>query len=412
MGSASPRRSTAVPERGLRLWVLSLVRAIVMAQTRGRVDVSSALRRRPLPPIALPAPAAAGRPEPFYRGNAAGRLPAQASGALRSLVVWDKPASRHLAAARSTGDSGQHGQYASVTAALDDRVSTSDDAVAIGARRLAVIDLRHTGRQPIANEDGSVHAVPNAERSDRLRRSYGTRLERRGHHFRTRSDAEVSSCTPTRRRARIGVRERLDGMFALALWDRFPRRCLPRARARSDGREAPSTTTPARRASPRPERPRALCGTPTLPHLWTPKRLTATRRLDWRAVPALDPGRAGGESPAGVIALVCRRADKASQLQPYWKMRCRAPQPAVSEDDWRARVPGALEMRRPRPASGERREPRRGSRERGHRLRHDHRAASPRARVPAPLQAFCVGFLRNRPDDELAVRAASRRTLA
>src|SRR5947209_13327158 len=54
--------------------------------------------------------------------------------------------------------------------------------------RLSIVDLSH-GKQPLANEDGSVWAVLNGE-------LYGftkiaAELAERGHRFRTRSDTEV-----------------------------------------------------------------------------------------------------------------------------------------------------------------------------------------------------------------------------
>lgn len=65
---------------------------------------------------------------------------------------------------------------------------SQDHRVGLGHRRLSVIDLT-TGSQPIANEDGSVVVVVNGE-------FYGfeeirTRLEQRGHRFRTKSDSEI-----------------------------------------------------------------------------------------------------------------------------------------------------------------------------------------------------------------------------
>ena len=95
-------------------------------------------------------------------------------------------------------------------------VEESEDGVAVGLgfRRLSIIDLE-TGNQPISNESGSLRLVLNGEVYNfrELRRE----LEARGHRFATNADTEVvvhlyedfgSRCV-----------ERLNGMFALALWD-------------------------------------------------------------------------------------------------------------------------------------------------------------------------------------------------
>jgi len=86
--------------------------------------------------------------------------------------------------------------------------------VALGHRRLAVIDL-DGGRQPMANEDGSVQVVFNGEIYNHadLRR----RLEGNGHRLHTHCDTEVlphlwEDLGP-------GMLEHLEGMFALAVFD-------------------------------------------------------------------------------------------------------------------------------------------------------------------------------------------------
>ncbi len=58
----------------------------------------------------------------------------------------------------------------------------------LACRRLSIIDLE-SGKQPISNEDGSIHVVLNGEiyNHSELRRE----LEGRGHRFRSRTDTEV-----------------------------------------------------------------------------------------------------------------------------------------------------------------------------------------------------------------------------
>ncbi len=108
----------------------------------------------------------------------------------------------------------------------DDEGAYIDSHMALGVRRLSVIDLE-TGRQPISNEDHTVHVVLNGEIYNfaELRK----RLEGRGHTFRTQSDAEV--IVHAYEEAGDAVVTELDGMFAFALWD-APRRRLLLARDR------------------------------------------------------------------------------------------------------------------------------------------------------------------------------------
>ncbi len=93
--------------------------------------------------------------------------------------------------------------------------------VALGARRLSIIDLEH-GDPPIANEDGSAVVVQNGEIYNyrELRRE----LEARGHRFATASDTEV--LVHAYEEHGEGFVERLRGMFAIALWDERRRRLL------------------------------------------------------------------------------------------------------------------------------------------------------------------------------------------
>jgi len=96
----------------------------------------------------------------------------------------------------------------------DDHGGMSTEGVALGFRRLSIIDLTG-GNQPISNETGDVHLVCNGEiyNSPDLRRQ----LQAAGHRFRTDSDVEVilhlyedfgAECV-----------RHLRGMFAFAIWD-------------------------------------------------------------------------------------------------------------------------------------------------------------------------------------------------
>lgn len=93
---------------------------------------------------------------------------------------------------------------------------TSDDGrIALAHRRLSIIDLRPEGRQPMANEDGSVQVVFNGEIYNH--RALRSRLETQGHRFRTETDTEVL-CHLFEEDGLDAVAD-LDGMFAFAAWN-------------------------------------------------------------------------------------------------------------------------------------------------------------------------------------------------
>ncbi len=98
----------------------------------------------------------------------------------------------------------------------------------LGFRRLAIIDLSPAANQPMPNEDGSVQVVFNGEIYNH--RPLRAELEQRGHRFRTdHSDTEVIVHGYEEWGERVV--ERLDGKFAIGIWDE-PRRRLFLARDR------------------------------------------------------------------------------------------------------------------------------------------------------------------------------------
>jgi asparagine synthase (glutamine-hydrolysing) len=93
-------------------------------------------------------------------------------------------------------------------------------------RRLAIVDVAG-GHQPMSNEDGSIWIVFNGEIYNHA--DLRPELEARGHRYRTRSDTETILHLYEDEGERVA--ERLEGMFAFAIWD-GPRRRLLLARDR------------------------------------------------------------------------------------------------------------------------------------------------------------------------------------
>jgi asparagine synthase (glutamine-hydrolysing) len=96
----------------------------------------------------------------------------------------------------------------------DDGGRYASTEVGLAVRRLSIIDVQG-GHQPYRNESGDVVAVFNGE-------IYGFRvlrreLERAGHRFATGADGEVM--VHAYEEYGLGFLERIDGMFALAVWD-------------------------------------------------------------------------------------------------------------------------------------------------------------------------------------------------
>lgn len=99
----------------------------------------------------------------------------------------------------------------------NDRGVWLDDRVALGHRRLSIIDLSSQGRQPMGNEDGSVQITYNGEVYNFADLKNRFKLVERGHAFRSRTDTEV--LIHLYEELGIDMLSELNGMFAFALCD-------------------------------------------------------------------------------------------------------------------------------------------------------------------------------------------------
>ena len=110
----------------------------------------------------------------------------------------------------------------------DDAGYWEGPGISLGMRRLAIVDLE-TGQQPVWNETDSIGVVFNGEIYNHI--ELRKDLEKRGHKFRTHhSDTEV--LVHLYEEFGIDFLSKLNGMFAIALWD-APRRRLVLARDRA-----------------------------------------------------------------------------------------------------------------------------------------------------------------------------------
>lgn len=101
----------------------------------------------------------------------------------------------------------------------DDAGFFADEHVGLGMQRLSIVDLAG-GHQPMASDDGAIQLAFNGEIYDHAR--LRDELARQGHRFRTRSDTEV--ILRGYEEWGLAAFERMNGMFAVAIWDGRERR--------------------------------------------------------------------------------------------------------------------------------------------------------------------------------------------
>lgn len=89
-----------------------------------------------------------------------------------------------------------------------------DDSIALGHRRLAIIDIKN-GMQPMKNEDETLICIFNGEIYNF--QELKVQLEEKGHHFATQSDTEVLLHGYEEWKKELP--KKLRGMFAFAIWD-------------------------------------------------------------------------------------------------------------------------------------------------------------------------------------------------
>jgi asparagine synthase (glutamine-hydrolysing) len=93
--------------------------------------------------------------------------------------------------------------------------ASDDGRVALGHRRLSIVDLSQAGHQPMCNEDGTVWITYNGEIYNHV--ALRQELEAKGHVFRSHTDTEA--IIHLYEEEGWHCVERLQGMFGFAIWD-------------------------------------------------------------------------------------------------------------------------------------------------------------------------------------------------
>jgi asparagine synthase (glutamine-hydrolysing) len=210
---------------------------------------------------------------------------------------------------------------------------SDDGLVALGHRRLAIIDLSAAGRQPMADSSGRLQIVFNGEiyNYQEVRRE----LETRHHVFRTATDTEVileaylewgDDCL-----------RRLNGMFALALYDQTRRRLLL---ARDRAGEKPLFYRHANGALTFASELKALLADPSCPRVLDPEALDFY--LAFGYVPGDRCLLSGIQKLPQGHAAVFDLSSGEARISRYWELPQPAHAPIQQDDDLVAELEAIL----------------------------------------------------------------------
>ncbi|MFT7461892.1 MAG: asparagine synthase (glutamine-hydrolyzing) [Pseudohongiellaceae bacterium] len=213
---------------------------------------------------------------------------------------------------------GDASTVAAMVAALahrgpDGRGVVSSGPAALGHRRLSIVDLSERGSQPMASLDGRLLLVANGEIYNH--KELRAELSAKGHRFRSDSDNEV--LLPLYREywqsEGPGCLDRIDGMFAFALWDKDARRLVL---ARDRMGQKPLVYAATDESIVFASELSALTAEPTLDR--TPNDDALADYLAFRCVPHPSCAWKGAAKLPAAHALVVE--DGAASLHCYWRL--------------------------------------------------------------------------------------------
>jgi asparagine synthase (glutamine-hydrolysing) len=203
-------------------------------------------------------------------------------------------------------------------------------AVGLGFRRLSIIDLA-TGHQPITNESGTLHVICNGEIYNF--RTLRAELERAGHRFATNSDVEV--IVHLYEEEGPDLVERLNGMFAFALWDTRRKRLLL---ARDRLGKKPLYYADVSGTLLFGSELKALLQHPACPRSIDPEALSCYLAFEYVPSPLAIFSGVRKLPPGHVLEWGAGRGE----IRPYWEPRILAERPARSPDAWAGDLRGHL----------------------------------------------------------------------